>query len=75
MAGSSLNVLRASRGGSPPSTKNPGISPGVLVSSVCGCVDLEVHAAHAAAGHGGGCGLVLGLLGDHRFGGDKQRGD
>src|SRR5690606_14609474 len=36
---------------------------------------LEVHAAHAAAGHGRRCGFLLRQLGDHRLGRDQQAGD
>src|SRR5262245_2449967 len=55
--------------------KNPGIAAGVLhfVDRLESVVDLEVHAAHAAArGHAGSGRGLLRHFGDHGFGGDQE---
>src|SRR5262245_52504414 len=58
--------------------KNPGIAAGVLhfVDRLESVVDLEVHAAHAAArGHAGSGRGLLRHFGDHGFGRDQQSRD
>src|SRR5690606_922382 len=63
------------RGASPPmrnprpTEKGPARGPGLSMQSWAGS---EVH---AAAGHGRGRGFLLGLFGNHCFGGDEQAGD